>query len=126
MGFGRAPRAHVRPGGGVRRSVHGRRDGVARDGRIDSRAPGQDDPMSQTAADPRHELARDLKPADYRRLARAACGAGELPGTMPLRLAVLSSFTAEFLEPYLVVEGLRRGFIESVHFGAFGQFEQEL
>jgi FkbH-like protein len=77
------------------------------------------------ATDLRVELTRDLKPADYHRLARAL--SAEPPdGTLPLRVAVLSSYSANFLQPYLVVESARRGFATTVYFGAFGQFEQEL
>jgi FkbH-like protein len=75
--------------------------------------------------DPRQELARDLKAADYHRLARAL-SAHPLSDATSLRLAFLGSYTANFLQPYLVVEAARRGFAADTYFGAFGQFEQEL
>jgi FkbH-like protein len=78
------------------------------------------------AADPRQALAAELKPADYRRIARDVRAAASIPGTTPVKLAVLSSFTADFMEPYVVVEALRRGYKAALTFGAFGQFEQEL
>jgi FkbH-like protein len=76
--------------------------------------------------DLRAQAAGDLKPADVLRLARAVKEAEEIPGTSVLRVAILSTFSAQFLEPFLVVEGLRQGFRLSVYVGAFGQFEQEL
>jgi FkbH-like protein len=79
-----------------------------------------------TTPDLRAALARDLKPADYARLARDVRTADAIPGTTPLRLAILASWSCQFLEPFLVVEGLRLGFRVELHFGAFGQFEQEL
>lgn len=77
------------------------------------------------AVDPRLEIEGPLKAADYHRLARAL-SAQQYAGMTPLRLAVLSSYSAEFLRPFLVVESARRSLAAEVRFGAFGQFEQEL
>jgi FkbH-like protein len=41
-------------------------------------------------------------------------------------MAILSSFSLQLVEPFLVVEALRAGYLLDVHFGAFGQFEQEV
>jgi FkbH-like protein len=71
----------------------------------------------------------ELKPADYHRVARAIRAGTVEGGTAslrPLRVAVLGSYTMQFAEPYLVVEAARRGRALALHFGAFGQFEQEL
>jgi FkbH-like protein len=65
------------------------------------------------------------KPADYLRAARAI-RAGALDALRPLRVGLLGSCTLQFLEPYLVVEGARRGFRLEPYFGPFGQFEQEI
>lgn len=48
------------------------------------------------------------------------------PGLRPVRLGIASTFTAEFLRPYLLVEGARRGLLVRPYFGPFGQLEQEL
>lgn len=69
--------------------------------------------------------AAELKPAAYAGLARRI-RAGELPALRPLRVALLASHTLGFLEPYLVVEGARAGFLIECYFGPFGQFEQEV
>ena len=77
-------------------------------------------------ADPRLELDnRELKAADYHRLARAL-SAQKLDDLSPLRVAFLGSYTANFLKPYLIVEAARREFAAEIHFGAFNQFEQEI
>lgn len=83
--------------------------------------------MTDVAAslDPRIELRGTLKAADYHRLARALTEQRQAEMT-PLRMAFLGSYSAQFLRPFLVVEGARRNIKVDVHFGAFGQFEQEL
>jgi len=68
----------------------------------------------------------DLRPADYIRLARALERAGDETGLVPLKVAVLSSHSLGFVQPFLAVEAARIGFRVSSYVGAFGQFEQEL
>lgn len=65
-------------------------------------------------------------PADYLSLSRRVASAADTLDLPRLRLAVLSSFTLEFCRPFLVVEGLRRGYLLDVYFGPHGQFEQQL
>jgi len=65
-------------------------------------------------------------PADYLRTARALRESGPLPGIRDLRVAVLASHSMQFSEPYLAVEGLRRGLRLSLLFAPFGQLEQPL
>ena len=77
------------------------------------------------ADDPRRALQGPLKAADYHRIARAIA-TQPVAGMTPLKLALLSSYSANFLKPYLIVEAARRDFSAQLHFGAFGQFEQEL
>lgn len=69
-----------------------------------------------------------LKPAEYIALARqASCApSGALPPHRRIRLAFLSNLTLHFLDPYLKVEGLRRGLLPDNYFGPFGQFEQAI
>lgn len=64
-------------------------------------------------------------PASYLQTARAL-EAAQVPGLRPLRLAVLSTYSAQFLQPYLTVAGALRGFALTPWFGAFGQLEQEV
>lgn len=64
--------------------------------------------------------------ADYLRVARRVAESRDLPGLLSLRLAVLSTSSLQFLEPFLAVEGLRQGVHLHCYFGPFGQFEQEL
>ncbi len=52
--------------------------------------------------------------------------AGEGQALRPVRVFVLSSFTAETVKPYLVVEAARRGLRPTVQFGPFNQFETEI
>src|SRR5689334_23054832 len=73
----------------------------------------------------REAAAACSKPAEYLKLARQLNAAG-LPGATPVRVAVLGSHSLQFIEPFLVVEGYKRGLGISTYFGAFGQFEQEL
>lgn len=65
-----------------------------------------------------------LTPADYVRIARELDR--DRSSLEPLRLVLLSTFTATLLAPYLKVEAARQGFHLDIHFGAFGQFEQAL
>jgi HAD superfamily phosphatase (TIGR01681 family) len=60
------------------------------------------------------------------RVAREIREAGETSGVGTLRLGLLTSFSLQFVDPFLVVEGLRRGLRLETYFGGFGQFEQEL
>jgi FkbH-like protein len=70
------------------------------------------------------DRAAELKPADYLKAARELEAApAEHP---PLRVAILSSYTLEFLRPFLTVEAARLGLSVAAYFGPYGQFEQEL
>ena len=64
-------------------------------------------------------------PAAYLKAARTI-DAGEVEGLRPLRIAVLATFTAEFLRPYLTVEGAARGFAFTTWFGPWGQIEEQV
>ncbi len=72
------------------------------------------------------ELTSDLAPtpAAYLRVARQI-DAGEVAGLQKLRVAVLSTFTASFLGPYLKVEGAKRGFDFALWFAPWGQLEEQ-
>jgi hypothetical protein len=59
-----------------------------------------------------------------RRLQRAI--GGGVDGAKRLRLAILSSSTADHLVPGLRVAALRRGILLEVYIGAYGLFQQEL
>jgi FkbH-like protein len=62
-------------------------------------------------------------PAAYARLARSIdADAGTLH---PVRVAVLATFTADVIRPYLVVEGARRGLRIEPYIAGFDQIEQE-
>jgi FkbH-like protein len=63
-----------------------------------------------------------LRPADYHRLARSVGALAE----PRLHLHVLGSFSAQFLEPLLMVEAYRLGLLLELTTAPFGQFEQEL
>ncbi len=63
-------------------------------------------------------------PAAYLKAARAI-DASQVEGLRPLRIAVLATFTAEFLRPYLTVEGAARGFAFTTWFGPWGQLEEQ-
>ncbi len=70
-------------------------------------------------------IPEDLRPADYTRLAR------EIHANTPahletVKVAMLGTFTLDFVAPFLVVEGARRGLRVTPYFGRFGQFEQEV
>lgn len=64
--------------------------------------------------------------AEYHRVARALAGLPQESVLVPLRLAILSTASLGFLEPFLKVEGLRKGYRVECHIGGFGQFETEL
>src|SRR5579871_4876679 len=61
-----------------------------------------------------------IKPAEYLRRARQL----EAGFDLPLRLAVVSTFTAELLRPFLIVEAHAIGLQLRLAFGPFGQLEQ--
>lgn len=61
-------------------------------------------------------------PAAYLQAARRV-QAGEIPGLRELRIAVLSTVSAQMLQPFLIVEGARRGFQITPWFAPFGQLE---
>ena len=64
------------------------------------------------------------RPADYLRQSRAVQAAWKDRGEPVIHVAVLGSFTTEFLGPFLIVEGDRLGVAIDPWFGPFGQFEQ--
>lgn len=68
-------------------------------------------------------MIKSLKPAEYLRKAREIASSRS-SSTKPIVLAVLSSFTAEILRPYLIVEGEAVGVSLEPWFGPYGQFEQ--
>ena len=72
------------------------------------------------------ELAASVNPspASYLKAARVVA-AGEIAELRPLRVAVLSTFTAQFLAPYLQVEGALRGFAITPWFAPWGQLEEQ-
>ncbi len=67
-------------------------------------------------------LATPIGRADYLRLAREleACAAPAL------KVAVLASFTADFLRPCMVVEAARRQLVFDIWLAPFGQIEQQM
>ena len=69
--------------------------------------------------------AQDLRPADYLRRAREIRAAAD-GSLVEMKVAFLSTYTLEFVEPFLVVEAAERGLSVDTYFGAFGQFEQEV
>jgi FkbH-like protein len=68
------------------------------------------------------ETGQVLRPAEYHRLARTIAASSEPKH----HVHILSSFSAQFLEPLLVVEAYRAGALLELTVGAFGQLEQEL
>ncbi len=48
------------------------------------------------------------------------------PPLTPVKVALLSSFSIEFVEPALVVHGFLSGLAVQIHRGGFGQFRQEI
>jgi FkbH-like protein len=61
-------------------------------------------------------------PAEFHTAARSIAN-GDVPGLDTVNVAILATFTAELLEPYLVVEGARRGLKIRPHFLPFNQLE---
>jgi len=61
-------------------------------------------------------------PAAYLQASRRV-QAGEVPNLRPLRVAVLSTVSAQLLQPFLIVEGARRGLQMTCWFAPFGQLE---
>jgi FkbH-like protein len=68
------------------------------------------------------ETGQVLRPAEYHRLARTI-GALAEPRH---HVHILSSFSAQFLEPLLLVEAYRAGLLLELTVAPYGQFEQEL
>ena len=66
-----------------------------------------------------------LKPADYLRRAREL-GAGRAADAPVTRLALLGSFTLDFLSPYLIVEADALGVALEPWAGPFGSLEQQI
>lgn len=81
--------------------------------------------MSDVLQEIRDVAPGEATPMQVRKLARRLDqeGALELP---PRRLWMLSSFTTDFLDTYLRVEGARHGMALSVRRGGFGEFETAL
>ena len=72
------------------------------------------------------ELAASINPSPASYLKAARCvAAGDVPGLRPLRMGVLSTFTAQFLAPYLQVEGALRGLAVAPWFAPWGQLEEQ-
>ena len=69
---------------------------------------------------------RGLKqtPASYLKAARLI-GAGAFENVRHVNIAILSTFSSEFLRPYLVVESGARGMIAKPYLGGFNQLEQQ-
>jgi len=63
-------------------------------------------------------------PASYLQAARRV-QAGEIPHLRGLRVAFLSTVSAQMLHPFLVVEGVRWGLHLAPWFAPFGQFEEQ-
>jgi FkbH-like protein len=63
-------------------------------------------------------------PASYLKAARQV-QADEIPDLHEVRVAVLSTVSAQLLQPYLIVEGARRGFRIHPWFAPFGQLEEQ-
>ncbi|HEY3900169.1 MAG TPA: HAD-IIIC family phosphatase [Chthoniobacter sp.] len=63
-------------------------------------------------------------PASYLKAARRV-QAGDIPDLRELRVAVLSTVSAQLLQPYLIVEGARRGLRIHPWFAPFGQLEEQ-
>ena len=61
-------------------------------------------------------------PASYLQTARRV-QAGEVPALRELRVAILSTVAAQLLQPFLIVEGARRGLRIAPWFAPFGQLE---
>lgn len=66
-----------------------------------------------------------VTPSSYASSARAI-EAGGFDQLRPVNVAVLSTFTAEPIHPYVVVESARRGLLARPSFGPLNQIEQEV
>lgn len=72
-------------------------------------------------------LALNASGATIRYLVSSIRGVGaKLPGLKPLKLGLLSSFSAEFLSDALIVAGLLRGLAIELYVARFNQFRQEI
>jgi FkbH-like protein len=69
-------------------------------------------------------LALPRTPGEYLKTSRVVENHWKTIEQRPLRLAVLASFTADFVRPFLVVEANAAGIAVSPWFAPFGQFEQ--
>lgn len=67
-----------------------------------------------------------MKPAEYSAAAREIEANHAALALRDLRVGFVSTFTAEVLKQYLVVEGARKGFFIQPYFAPFGFLEQEL
>lgn len=73
------------------------------------------------------DILRDLKPTPAAYLSAARqIEATAFKELKPVNVAVLSTFTADLLRPYLVVEGAARGLLVSPYFAPFNQLEQQV
>ncbi len=85
---------------------------------------------AQTGAILKHLAGHGLNELQLNRLAgvldRAAAGGRNLDPLTPLRIAVVSNATTEFLEPVLAGTGLRHGFAAEIFSAPYGQVIQEL
>src|SRR4051812_5658536 len=70
------------------------------------------------------EEALPRTPGDYLKASRAVENGWKVADRHPLRLAVLASFTADFIRPFVVVAADALGLAVRPWFGPFGQFEQ--
>ena len=68
----------------------------------------------------------ELRTADYLRLARELPRLEQEGGLRKLRVALLSSFSMQFVDPFIAVHGLQARLAIRSYFGPFNQFEQEL
>lgn len=66
-----------------------------------------------------------ITPAAYMALAREI-ESRPFSGLKVLKTAVLSTFTADLLKPYLIAEGARRGLKLDLYFAPFNQLEQQI
>ncbi len=73
------------------------------------------------------ELLRDLAPTAAGYLAAARRIEADAPAELtPVSVAVLATYTASLLRPYLIVEGARRGFLVRPCMAPFNQLEQQV
>jgi len=73
------------------------------------------------------EVLRDLQPtpAGYLKAAREL-ESGPPTGLRPINVAILATFTAEFLRSYLMVESAKRGLEVKLYVAPFNQLEQQI